>query len=96
MRRLRYSVAAALDGLIADPNGGYDWTIMDDVIDFAAIFEEFDAFVMGRKTWDVSATTEFAGHVRRQRSIVFRRRWTRPRVQVSGSSVRRLSIPFAS
>ena len=58
MRRLRYSVAATLDGFIADPNGGYDWIIMDEAIDFAAIFDEFDAFVMGRKTWDVSATDE--------------------------------------
>jgi dihydrofolate reductase len=55
MRRLRYSVAATLDGFIADPNGGYDWIIMDDAIDFAATFAEFDTFVMGRKTWDVSA-----------------------------------------
>jgi dihydrofolate reductase len=55
MRRLRYSVAASLDGFIADPNGGYDWIVMDDSIDFAATFAEFDSFVMGRKTWDVSA-----------------------------------------
>jgi dihydrofolate reductase len=60
MRRVRYSVAATLDGFIADPEGGYDWIIMDDAIDFSAIFEEFDTFVMGRKTWDVSAPTESA------------------------------------
>ena len=59
MRRLRYSVAATLDGFIADPDGGYDWIIMDEAIDFAAMFDEFDTFVMGRKTWDVSAPTEF-------------------------------------
>jgi dihydrofolate reductase len=58
MRRLRYSVAATLDGFIADPNGGYDWIIMDEAIDFAAIFREFDAFVMGRKTWEVSQATD--------------------------------------
>ncbi len=55
MRQVRYSVAATLDGFIADPDGGYDWIIMDEAIDFAAMFEEFDTFVMGRKTWDVSA-----------------------------------------
>ena len=55
MRRVRYSVAATLDGFIADPDGGYDWIIMDEAIDFAAMFAEFDTFVMGRKTWDVSA-----------------------------------------
>ena len=65
MRRLRYSVAATLDGFIADPDGGYDWIIMDEAIDFAAMFEEFDTFVMGRKTWDVSATDGVRGHVRR-------------------------------
>lgn len=61
MRRLRYSVAATLDGFIADPNEGYDWIIMDEAIDFAAMFEQFDTFVMGRKTWDVSATAEVSG-----------------------------------
>ena len=55
MRRVRYSVAASLDGFIADPNGGYDWIVMDEAIDFASIFKEFDTFVMGRKTWEVSA-----------------------------------------
>jgi dihydrofolate reductase len=59
MRRVRYNVAATLDGFIADPNGGYDWIVMDESIDFPALFREFDAFVMGRKTWDVSAKTEF-------------------------------------
>lgn len=58
MRRLRYSVAATLDGFIADPNGGYDWIVMDPAIDFAAAFAEFDAFVMGRKTWDISAKVD--------------------------------------
>ena len=58
MRRLRYSVAATLDGFIADPSGGYDWIVMDPAIDFAATFAEFDAFVMGRKTWDVSAKVD--------------------------------------
>lgn len=58
MRRLRYSVAATLDGFIADPNGGYDWIIMDEAIDFGAMFAEFDTFVMGRKTWDVSAAID--------------------------------------
>lgn len=42
MRRLRYSLAATLDGFIADPHGGYDWIVMDDPIDFPALFSEFD------------------------------------------------------
>ena len=63
MRRVRYSVAATLDGFIADPDGGYDWIVMDEAIDFAAMFAEFDTFVMGRKTWEVSATAPDPGNV---------------------------------
>jgi riboflavin biosynthesis pyrimidine reductase len=42
MRRVRYRIAASLDGFIADPNGGYDWIITDPAIDFAAAFRQFD------------------------------------------------------
>jgi dihydrofolate reductase len=73
MRRLRYSVAATLDGFIADPDGGYGWIIMDEAIDFAAMFEEFDTFVMGRKTWEVSAATEFGEMFGGKEVIVFSR-----------------------
>jgi dihydrofolate reductase len=52
MRRLRYNVAASLDGFIAGPLGDYDWIVHDTSIDFAALFAEFDLFVMGRKTYD--------------------------------------------
>jgi dihydrofolate reductase len=51
MRRLRYQVATSLDGFIADPNGAYDWIVMDPDIDFAALFAQFDTAVMGRKTF---------------------------------------------
>ena len=51
-RRLRYQVAASLDGFIADANGGYDWIVGDDRIDFKALYGEFDTAVMGRKTYD--------------------------------------------
>ena len=52
-KRLRYQVAASLDGFIADPHGGYDWIVADPTIDFAALFREFDTAVMGRKTYDI-------------------------------------------
>jgi dihydrofolate reductase len=52
-RRLRYQVAASLDGFIAGPNGEFDWIVMDPAVDFAALFKEFDTAVMGRKTYDV-------------------------------------------
>lgn len=53
MPRLRYHVAMSLDGFIAGPNGEYDWITPDPAIDFAALFAEFDTFVMGRKTYEV-------------------------------------------
>ena len=55
MRRIRYSVAASLDGYIAGPQGEYDWIIMDPDIDFSALVEEFDTVVMGRRSYEVVA-----------------------------------------
>ncbi len=52
MKRLRYNVAASLDGFIADPNGDYDWIPMDPTIDFGALFNQFDVFVLGRRTFE--------------------------------------------
>jgi dihydrofolate reductase len=51
VRRLRYQVAASLDGYIAGPNGEFDWIVADPDIDFAALFAQFDTAVMGRKTF---------------------------------------------
>jgi RibD C-terminal domain len=48
MRRVRYVVAMSLDGYIAGPIGEADWIIMDPDIDFGALFERFDTFLMGR------------------------------------------------
>lgn len=52
-RRLRYQVAASLDGFIARANGEYDWIVGDPAIDFRALYGEFDTAVMGRKTYEV-------------------------------------------
>jgi dihydrofolate reductase len=57
MRRIRYSVATSLDGFIAGPNGEADWIIMDPEIDFAAMFSEFDTGLMGRRTYEVVASS---------------------------------------
>ena len=56
MRRLRYNVAASLDGFIAGVTGDYDWIVQDSSIDFDALFAEFDLLVMGRKTYEVLKT----------------------------------------
>jgi len=53
MRRVRYVVAMSLDGYIAGPNGEADWIIMDPDIDFRALFEQFDTFLLGRHTFEV-------------------------------------------
>jgi dihydrofolate reductase len=52
MRRVRYAVAASLDGYIAGPNGEADWIIMDPEIDFSAVFNEFDTILLGRRTFE--------------------------------------------
>ena len=54
MRPVRLSVAMSLDGYIADPKGGYDWIVMDPEIDFDAMFERYDAVLMGRKSYDAA------------------------------------------
>jgi dihydrofolate reductase len=52
VRRVRYAVAASLDGYIAGPKGEADWIIMDPEIDFRAIFAQFDTFLIGRRTFE--------------------------------------------
>ena len=52
MRKVRYSVAMSLDGYIAGPKGEADWIIMDPEIDFASMFEQFDTFLLGRRTFE--------------------------------------------
>jgi dihydrofolate reductase len=58
MRRIRYMVAASLDGYIAGPNGEADWIVMDPAFDFGAIFSQFDTILTGRHTFE---TMEHAG-----------------------------------
>ena len=60
MRQLRYSVASSLDGFIAGPDGQFDWIPMDPDIDFAAMYAGFSALVMGRRSYEISTTTEGA------------------------------------
>jgi dihydrofolate reductase len=72
MRRVRYSVAASLDGYIAGPQGEADWIIMDPDIDFGAIFEEFDTVLMGRRSFEV-VSREGGGAYPGMKTFVFSR-----------------------
>ena len=54
MRRVRYRVAASLDGYIAGPNGEIDWIVHDPTIDFASIFSGFDTVLLGRRTYELT------------------------------------------
>ncbi|KAK3309441.1 dihydrofolate reductase-like domain-containing protein [Chaetomium strumarium] len=52
-RLLRYNLAPTLNGLIATlPSHSHAWIVPDASIDFAALYAEFDTFVMGRKTYE--------------------------------------------
>jgi len=63
MRRVRYSVAASLDGFIAGPNGEFDWIPMDPTIDFNAFYSTIDTVLMGRGTYKIVQTQKERGGV---------------------------------
>jgi dihydrofolate reductase len=67
MRRLRYGVAMSLDGFIAGPNGEHDWIVPDPAIDFASIWAQFDAVLMGRRSYEIARErrASFAGSSQR-------------------------------
>jgi dihydrofolate reductase len=84
-RRLRYQVAVSADGFIAGPNGETDWLVMDPAIDFAALFNEFDTLVMGRKTYEVTTAQGGDGAMPGINVVVFSR--TLPPSQRQGVSI---------
>jgi dihydrofolate reductase len=51
----------SLDGYIAGPKGEADWIIMDPDIDFAALFAQFDTFLVGRRAFEAMAGAERPG-----------------------------------
>lgn len=73
MRRVRYAVAASLDGYIAGPGGEADWIVMDPDIDFKALTSEFDTVLVGRRTWEGMTAGGSAGQVFGMRTYVFSR-----------------------
>jgi dihydrofolate reductase len=53
MRQVRYSVAASLDGYIADASGAFDWIPEDATVDFAAMFARVDTVLLGRRSFEL-------------------------------------------
>ena len=72
-RRVRYQVAASLDGFIAGPNGEYDWIVMDSSIDFDALFKQFDTAIVGRKSYDMMIAQGGNGALQGLDVVVFSR-----------------------
>ena len=52
MRKVRYTVAASLDGFIAGPRGEVDWIVHNPEFDFSALYAQFDTVLIGRVTYD--------------------------------------------
>ncbi|HEY7474582.1 MAG TPA: dihydrofolate reductase family protein [Vicinamibacterales bacterium] len=75
MRRVRYSVAMSLDGYIAGPNGEADWIVMDPDIGagFAEYYQQFDTFLIGRKTYAAMAGKGGGGSLKGFQVVVFSR-----------------------
>jgi dihydrofolate reductase len=62
----------SLDDYIAGPNGEADWIIIDPDIDFGALFDQFDTFLVGRRTFEGMAGAGGGGQPGVQ-TIVFSR-----------------------
>jgi dihydrofolate reductase len=73
MRRVRYNVAATLDGYIAGQNGEFDWIPEDPTVDFAGLFAKVDTVLLGRRTYE--ATLQMGGQPwgKKMRVYVFSR-----------------------
>src|SRR5262245_10285094 len=72
MRRVSYSVAMSLAGYIAGPKGEADWIIMDPEIDFREIYDQFDAVLIGRRTFEfMTGGKKKAGGMPGMKTFVF-------------------------
>src|SRR5687768_7937279 len=68
-RRVRYQVAASLDGFIADEKGGAEWIQTGKAdpedtapeFDFKDLFAQFDTFLMGRRTFELMPGGQMPG-----------------------------------
>ena len=72
-RRVRYYVAVSLDGFIAGPKGEFDWIITDSGFDFETHFKQFDTFLLGRRTFEMTRQAGAPGMPEGTQTIVFSR-----------------------
>ena len=73
MRRVRYNVAASLDGYIAGPQGEFDWIPADPAVDFAALFANIDTVLLGRRSYELTRQVGAAPWPPETRVYVFSR-----------------------
>ena len=73
MRRVRYNVAASLDGYIADADGGFDWIPHDATVDFDGLFAQVDTVLLGRRTYETVRSQGGAPFKSGTRVLVFSR-----------------------
>ncbi len=69
IRRVRYCCAISLDGYIAGPGDEFDWIVMDPEIDFGKLSAQFDTWLLGRRTFEVTGAQSSPG----SRTFVFSR-----------------------
>jgi dihydrofolate reductase len=77
----------SLDGFIAGPKGEYDWIIMDPAFDFGALFKQFDTFLLGRRTFEMTRQGGGGGMSAGSQTIVFSRTLSQsdyPEVRITG------------
>jgi dihydrofolate reductase len=53
MRKIVSGFASSLDGYIEGRSGEYDWILIDPEIDFREQLKRFDAFLYGRRSYEV-------------------------------------------
>lgn len=73
MRKVRFNVAASLDGYIAGPSGEYDWIPDDPAVDFEAIFSNVDTVLIGRRSFELAMQVDEKPWTDKTRVYVFSR-----------------------
>lgn len=73
MPRIRYAVAMSVDGYIAGPGGEFDWITSDPAFDVSAQFAQFDTFLLGRRTFELTRMPGSPPFPRGSKRFVFSR-----------------------